>query len=35
MNIEDRIPDVLGIDQHDNKIKTKIHAEQILNEIKA
>lgn len=36
MNIGDRIPDVFGIDQHGNEIiKTKIHAEQILSEIKA
>lgn len=29
MNIGDRIPEVLGIDQ-DGREKTKIHAEQIL-----
>ena len=33
MNVGERIPEVLGIDQEGREIKTKIHAEQILNYI--
>ncbi len=33
MNVGDKIPEVLGIDQEGREIKTKIHSEQILNYI--